>query len=77
MSMMNSDQAKTLERVKKVSIWLCWLIALGALYLALFTHVPQIILVLIFLGAFVPYVIGQKYVGPWLASRDRGSSKSR
>lgn len=74
---MNSDQARTLERVKRVSIWLCWLIALFALYLALFTHVPQIVLVLTFFGAFVPYVIGQKYVAPWLTSRGRENSTSK
>jgi hypothetical protein len=71
MSVMNSDQVRTVERVKKISIWLCWLIVLVALYLAFFTRVPQIIRVMIFLSAFVPYVIGQKYVTPWLTKQQQ------
>jgi hypothetical protein len=58
---MNSDEVRTAERIRRGSIWLCWSIALAALGLALFTNVTQIVVVLIFLGAFVPYLLGQKY----------------
>lgn len=58
-----------LEWSKRISIGLCHATMAGTVALGVFTKVPQVLLALMFVGGFVPYLIHLHYVSPRLTRR--------
>jgi hypothetical protein len=55
--------------VRRLGIYLSWLIWGVAFWLAVSTHIPQIYLVLLFFGGFIPYLVSIHVIEPWLDKR--------
>jgi hypothetical protein len=69
------DRLRAMEWSKRVSILLVLAINTGNLFLRFTTDVPQIVVVLIFFGSIIPYLIHLHYISPRLMPPSQGGKK--
>ena len=68
---MDEQTARAVERSKRISIALAWLIIAVDFAMAMLVGLPQIVVMLLFFGSFLPYLIHLQYVRPRLEERGK------
>ena len=71
MQLTPEDRIRAVELSKRVAIVLVLGINVGNLILRFTTHVPQIVVVLIFFASIIPYLIHLHYVEPRLMRSEK------
>jgi hypothetical protein len=55
---------------RRVAILVSWSIAFGCSLIALFAGAPQIVIIALFLGGVLPYIVSIQVIEPWLEKRE-------
>ena len=58
-----------MTNVRRVALILSWSISLGGPTLAIADDAPQFIVIGLFFGGFLPYILCVQVIEPWLAKR--------
>ena len=66
-----SRPVRTMRAVAVLSSWTIWV---SGLYFAFTSRIPQLLLLLIMVCGFMPYILSVQVVEPWLMRRMRSAS---